>query len=128
MLCLHSCLRHLLILLPITYRPGQPQSIGGHPVRDDRAPLAGTTDHTGMDDRTKHATSERIGNDSRTNPSTGHDNYGSSANTIGSGGRGPTTSQFGFSDRTNPTTTAGRDDSGHGTLGDRIGTDGPISG
>jgi hypothetical protein len=94
-------------------------------VRDNRGPVAGTTDHTGMDDRTKHATTDRIGTDSRTNPSSGLDNYGSTTDRTGTDGR--TNPNTGLDGR-GPTTDTSRYGSAPGHSGDRIGTDGPISG
>lgn len=108
------------------HEAGEPQSIGGHNVRDDRRPVAGTTDHSGMDNRTKQATTERIGTDSRTNPSTGLDNYGSTTDRVGadSHNNNPNTS-FG---KHGPTTDSSRYESATGHSGERIGTDGPLSG
>lgn len=56
---------------------GEPKSFGQHNVRDEDGYQAGTTNSSGSDNRTKEATTDRIGTDSHTQPSTGSDRYGS---------------------------------------------------
>jgi hypothetical protein len=78
-----------------------------------------------MDNRTKQATTERIGTDSRTNPSTGLDNYGSTTDRVGTNSRNNPDTSFG---KHGPTTDSSRYESAPGHSGDRIGTDGPLPG